>query len=120
MEEKEDESIPKLLNGIFEILGWLIVAFTIPLLVRSYVIYVCWNWFAVPAGAPVLGFWHVPGLAFLVHLAVVGTPKRASATRKQTTAEVVSELRGEIGWSLLISAISLGFAWCYHTFMGLA
>ena len=83
----------------------------VALLMRMYVLPKLWLWFAVPLGAPVLGWPHLFGLAVLSHFFTGVRPDYMDGA-----SEDDKEIR-EWTMSLGLPPLSLLFGWMWHSFM---
>lgn len=83
-------------------------------LIKAWTISLYWAWFAVPAGAPVLGYWTIVPLLLLLALLTWRQDEEASAEAKREAAKspwvyVISRHFGyAAGW---LAAAGAGWFW---------
>ena len=106
----------------------LIIGLSVPgALFRAFVLAMCWRWFAVPIGAPVVGWAHAYGLGVLATLGTLTLPPikdrevadvAAAEERDATAGERALYIASAVTRSWIVPGLMLGFAYVAHLAMG--
>ena len=106
----------------------LIIGLSVPgALFRAFVLAMCWRWFAVPIGAPVVGWAHAYGLGVLATLGTLTMPAikdrdvaeaAGSVEREATPQERAFYAASTVTRMWLLPTLMLGFAYVAHLAMG--
>jgi hypothetical protein len=106
----------------------LIIVLSVPgAAFRAFVLAMCWRWFAVPIGAPAVGWAHAYGLGVLATLGTLTLPAikdrdvadaAGSVEREATTSERAVYVAATVSRMWLLPSLMLGFAYVAHLAMG--
>lgn len=100
-------------TGCAPALAILLINFPLGILLHGLVMQAYWQWFIVPLGMPVIGFWHALGFAAFVGYLTFALPKDDDSKDKPLKDVAIRS------FFIVVCKAGLfyGFGWAYHALM---
>ena len=111
--------------GCANILWIFFLHLPLSILLKGFVIFQYWNWFAIPLGAPIVSFWHVVGFSSLVSVITTSYDNyswsnvqlRSAQRESLNLKDDLSSLIKNTVFLVVTLLFSLFFGWLYSVMM---